>query len=120
MCSIENYVMQQEVPGVPCSCLCVAEACPPERFPGIPVFSFFVKSAREVPAFRFFPEKDEEDISSVSTCNVKLLETINTASHRMRFHIYTDGSLLDFAQGAGIGVFSHLFPITCRPFDDSL
>ncbi|GFU70847.1 uncharacterized protein LOC103524116, partial [Trichonephila clavipes] len=24
-------------------------------------------------------------------------------------HIYTDGSLLDFAQGAGIGVFSHLF-----------
>ncbi|GFU32610.1 hypothetical protein TNCV_4876651 [Trichonephila clavipes] len=29
-------------------------------------------SAREVPAFRFFfPEKDEEDISSVSTCNVK-------------------------------------------------
>ncbi|GFX11503.1 uncharacterized protein LOC103524116 [Trichonephila clavipes] len=25
-------------------------------------------------------------------------------------HIYTDGSLLDFAQGAGIGVFSHLFP----------
>ncbi|GFS99319.1 hypothetical protein TNCV_1601291 [Trichonephila clavipes] len=27
--------------------------------------------AREVPAFRFFPEKDEEDVSSVSTCNVK-------------------------------------------------
>ncbi|GFV29516.1 hypothetical protein TNCV_4489701 [Trichonephila clavipes] len=24
-------------------------------------------------------------------------------------HIYTDGSLLDFAQGAGIGVFSHHF-----------
>ncbi|GFU21897.1 SCAN box domain-containing protein [Trichonephila clavipes] len=27
--------------------------------------------AREVLAFRFFPEKDEEDVSSVSTCNVK-------------------------------------------------
>ncbi|GFU78275.1 uncharacterized protein LOC103524116 [Trichonephila clavipes] len=27
----------------------------------------------------------------------------------MWLHIYTDGSLLDFAQGAGIGVFSHLF-----------
>ncbi|GFX72040.1 hypothetical protein TNCV_1892471 [Trichonephila clavipes] len=27
--------------------------------------------AREVPAFRFFPEKDEEDVSSVSTCIVK-------------------------------------------------
>ncbi|GFX84689.1 probable RNA-directed DNA polymerase from transposon X-element [Trichonephila clavipes] len=40
-------------------------------------------------------------------------------------HIYTDGSLLDFAQGAGIGVFSHLFsfylhagPLTTH-FDDS-
>ncbi|GFX88338.1 transposable element Tc3 transposase [Trichonephila clavipes] len=39
--------------------------------------------------------------------------------------IYTDGSLLDFAQGAGIGVFSHLFsfylytgPLTTH-FDDS-
>ncbi|GFW99887.1 uncharacterized protein TNCV_3510061 [Trichonephila clavipes] len=30
-----------------------------------------VKSAREVPAFRFFPEKDKEEVSSVSTCNVK-------------------------------------------------
>ncbi|GFX58635.1 uncharacterized protein TNCV_418141 [Trichonephila clavipes] len=28
--------------------------------------------AREVPAFRFFPEKDEEDVSSVSICNVKV------------------------------------------------
>ncbi|GFT51542.1 PC4 domain-containing protein [Trichonephila clavipes] len=31
-----------------------------------------VKSAREVPAFRFFPEKDKEEVSSVFTCNVKL------------------------------------------------
>ncbi|GFW99775.1 hypothetical protein TNCV_3420041 [Trichonephila clavipes] len=30
-----------------------------------------VKSAREVPAFRFFPEKDKEEVSSVFTCNVK-------------------------------------------------
>ncbi|GFX28838.1 uncharacterized protein TNCV_4250771 [Trichonephila clavipes] len=30
-----------------------------------------VKSAREVPAFRFFPQKDKEDVSSVFTCNVK-------------------------------------------------
>ncbi|GFU48111.1 retrovirus-related Pol polyprotein from transposon 412 [Trichonephila clavipes] len=32
--------------------------------------ALLVPSAREVPAFRFFPEKDE-DVSSVSTCNVK-------------------------------------------------
>ncbi|GFS61530.1 retrovirus-related Pol polyprotein from transposon 17.6 [Trichonephila clavipes] len=32
-----------------------------------------VKSAREVPAFRFFPEKDKEEVSSVSTCNVKCI-----------------------------------------------
>ncbi|GFU95731.1 uncharacterized protein LOC103524116 [Trichonephila clavipes] len=38
------------------------------------------------------------------------LETINTHFPPEEwFHIYTDGSLLDFAQGAGIGVFSHLF-----------
>ncbi|GFX12730.1 DDE_3 domain-containing protein [Trichonephila clavipes] len=30
-----------------------------------------VKCAREVPAFRFFPEKDKEEVSSVFTCNVK-------------------------------------------------
>ncbi|GFU33224.1 uncharacterized protein TNCV_4157261 [Trichonephila clavipes] len=30
-----------------------------------------VKSAREVPAFRFFPEKDKEEVSSVFTCNIK-------------------------------------------------
>ncbi|GFX96442.1 uncharacterized protein TNCV_1441171 [Trichonephila clavipes] len=33
-----------------------------------------VKSAREVPAFRFFPEKDKEEVSSVFTCNVKGIE----------------------------------------------
>ncbi|GFW80758.1 uncharacterized protein LOC103521360 [Trichonephila clavipes] len=38
------------------------------------------------------------------------LETINIRFPPEEwFHIYTDGSLLDFAQGAGIGVFSHLF-----------
>ncbi|GFW26501.1 uncharacterized protein LOC103524116 [Trichonephila clavipes] len=38
------------------------------------------------------------------------LETINTRFPPEEcLHIYTDGSLLDFAQGAGIGVFSHLF-----------
>ncbi|GFV60517.1 uncharacterized protein LOC103524116 [Trichonephila clavipes] len=37
-------------------------------------------------------------------------ETINTPFPPEEWlHIYTDGSLLDFAQGAGIGVFSHLF-----------
>ncbi|GFW93656.1 uncharacterized protein LOC103524116 [Trichonephila clavipes] len=38
------------------------------------------------------------------------LETINTRFPPEEWlHIYTDGSLLDFAQGAGIGIFSHLF-----------
>ncbi|GFU89049.1 membrane-associated tyrosine- and threonine-specific cdc2-inhibitory kinase [Trichonephila clavipes] len=38
------------------------------------------------------------------------LETINTRFPPEEWlPIYTDGSLLDFAQGAGIGVFSHLF-----------
>ncbi|GFV44756.1 uncharacterized protein TNCV_563071 [Trichonephila clavipes] len=38
------------------------------------------------------------------------LETINTRFPPEEWlHIYTDGSLLDLAQGAGIGVFSHLF-----------
>ncbi|GFT48729.1 uncharacterized protein LOC103524116 [Trichonephila clavipes] len=38
------------------------------------------------------------------------LETINTRFPPEEWlHIYTDGSLLDFSQGAGIGVFSHLF-----------
>ncbi|GFW60506.1 uncharacterized protein LOC103524116 [Trichonephila clavipes] len=38
------------------------------------------------------------------------LETINTRFPPEEWlHIYTDGSILDFAQGAGIGVFSHLF-----------
>ncbi|GFU81428.1 uncharacterized protein LOC103524116 [Trichonephila clavipes] len=54
------------------------------------------------------------------------LETINTRFPPEEWlHIYTDGSLLDFAQGAGIGVFSHLFsfylhagPLT-NHFDDS-
>ncbi|GFT10784.1 uncharacterized protein LOC103524116 [Trichonephila clavipes] len=40
----------------------------------------------------------------------KSLETINTRFPPEEWlHICTDGSLLDFAQGAGIGVFSHLF-----------
>ncbi|GFV42045.1 uncharacterized protein LOC103524116 [Trichonephila clavipes] len=54
------------------------------------------------------------------------LETINTRFPLEEWlHIYTDGSLLDFAQDAGIGVFSHLFsfylhagPLTTH-FDDS-
>ncbi|GFW71053.1 uncharacterized protein LOC103524116 [Trichonephila clavipes] len=54
------------------------------------------------------------------------LETTNTRFPPEEWlHIYTDGSLLDFAQGAGIGVFSHLFsfylhagPLTTH-FDDS-
>ncbi|GFS49553.1 transposon Ty3-I Gag-Pol polyprotein [Trichonephila clavipes] len=54
------------------------------------------------------------------------LETINTRFPPEEWlHIYTNGSLLDFAQGAGIGVFSHLFsfylhagPLTTH-FDDS-
>ncbi|GFW69048.1 hypothetical protein TNCV_2919461 [Trichonephila clavipes] len=54
------------------------------------------------------------------------LETINTRFPPEEWlHIYTEGSLLDFAQGAGIGVFSHFFsfylhagPLTTQ-FDDS-
>ncbi|GFS59229.1 uncharacterized protein LOC103524116 [Trichonephila clavipes] len=38
------------------------------------------------------------------------LETINTRFPPEEWlHIYTDGSLLDFSRGTGIGVFSHLF-----------
>ncbi|GFT04022.1 uncharacterized protein TNCV_2959931 [Trichonephila clavipes] len=33
-----------------------------------------VKSPLEVPAFRFFPEKDKEEVSSVFTCNVKAIK----------------------------------------------
>ncbi|GFX37244.1 uncharacterized protein LOC103524116 [Trichonephila clavipes] len=41
---------------------------------------------------------------------IEALETINTRFPPEEWlHIYTAGSLLDFAQGAGIGVFSHLF-----------
>ncbi|GFU72975.1 uncharacterized protein LOC103524116 [Trichonephila clavipes] len=54
------------------------------------------------------------------------LETINARFPPEEWlHIYTDGSLLDFAQDAGIGVFSHLLsfylhadPLTTH-FDDS-
>ncbi|GFX82876.1 uncharacterized protein TNCV_2958321 [Trichonephila clavipes] len=43
------------------------------RSAGCKCFPFLlVKSAREVPAFRFFPEKDTEEVSSVFTCNVKV------------------------------------------------
>ncbi|GFS98938.1 uncharacterized protein LOC103524116 [Trichonephila clavipes] len=44
------------------------------------------------------------------------LETINTRFPPEEWlHIYTDGSLLDFAQGAGIGVFNHLFYLHAGP-----
>ncbi|GFT89668.1 uncharacterized protein TNCV_3137571 [Trichonephila clavipes] len=44
------------------------------------------------------------------------LETINTRFPPEEWlHIYTDGSLLDFAQAAGIGVFSHLFYLHAGP-----
>ncbi|GFV35192.1 uncharacterized protein LOC103524116 [Trichonephila clavipes] len=63
---------------------------------------------------------------SPSALHAIALETINTRFPPEEWlHIYTDGSLLDFAQGAGIGVFSHLFsfylhagPLTTH-FDDS-
>ncbi|GFU15752.1 hypothetical protein TNCV_2367241 [Trichonephila clavipes] len=50
------------------------EVCPPvcASYERCSCVFLLVKSAREVPAFRFFPEKDEEDVSSVSTCNVKV------------------------------------------------
>ncbi|GFV65923.1 uncharacterized protein LOC103524116 [Trichonephila clavipes] len=48
--------------------------------------------------------------SSPTALHAIALETINTRFPPEEWlHIYTDGSLLDFAQGAGIGVFSHLF-----------
>ncbi|GFU61147.1 uncharacterized protein LOC103524116 [Trichonephila clavipes] len=47
---------------------------------------------------------------SPSALHAIALETINTRFPPEKWlHIYTDGSLLDFAQRAGIGVFSHLF-----------
>ncbi|GFU20073.1 uncharacterized protein LOC103524116 [Trichonephila clavipes] len=49
-------------------------------------------------------------LSNFKTVRLIALETINTRFPPEEWlHIYTDGSLLDFAQGAGIGVFSHLF-----------
>ncbi|GFX14197.1 uncharacterized protein LOC103524116 [Trichonephila clavipes] len=67
-----------------------------------------------------------EKILSSTALHAIALETINTRFPLEEWlHIYTDGSLLDFAQGAGIGVFSHLFsfylhagPLTTH-FDDS-
>ncbi|GFW85332.1 uncharacterized protein TNCV_3250691 [Trichonephila clavipes] len=47
-----------------------------------------VKSAREVPAFRFFPEKDKEEVSSVFTCNVK--ETREYELERLRLSNATE------------------------------
>ncbi|GFV65935.1 uncharacterized protein LOC103521360, partial [Trichonephila clavipes] len=48
--------------------------------------------------------------SSPTALHAIALETINTRFPPEEWlHIYTDGSLLDVAQGAGIGVFSHLF-----------
>ncbi|GFX80484.1 uncharacterized protein LOC103524116 [Trichonephila clavipes] len=47
---------------------------------------------------------------SLTALHAIALETINIRFPPEEWlHIYTDGSLLDFAQGAGIGVFSHLF-----------
>ncbi|GFU35524.1 uncharacterized protein TNCV_3543211, partial [Trichonephila clavipes] len=62
---------------------------------------------------------------SPTTLHAIALETIKTCFPPEEWlHIYTDGSLLDFAQGAGLGVFSHLFsfylhagPLTTH-FDD--
>ncbi|GFS50087.1 hypothetical protein TNCV_881251 [Trichonephila clavipes] len=50
------------------------EVCPPvcASYERCSCVFLFVKSAREVPAFRFFPEKEKEEVSSVSTCNVKV------------------------------------------------
>ncbi|GFV07541.1 putative RNA-directed DNA polymerase from transposon X-element [Trichonephila clavipes] len=51
----------------------------------------------------------KRDLSSTALHAIAL-ETINTRFPPEEWlHIYTDGSLLDFSQGAGIGVFSHLF-----------
>ncbi|GFT56039.1 hypothetical protein TNCV_3117241 [Trichonephila clavipes] len=51
------------------------EVCPPvcASYERCSCVFLLVKSAREVPDFRFFPEKDKEDVSSVSTCNVKCI-----------------------------------------------
>ncbi|GFV04623.1 uncharacterized protein LOC103524116 [Trichonephila clavipes] len=64
------------------------------------------------------------DRRTSSPCHVELHEPRSDYVRQLS-HIYTDGSLLDFAQGAGIGVFSHLFsfylhagPLTTY-FDDS-
>ncbi|GFV93312.1 uncharacterized protein TNCV_3685351 [Trichonephila clavipes] len=51
----------------------------------------------------------KRDLSPTALHSIAL-ETINTRFPPEEWlHIYTDGSLLDFAQCAGIGVFSHLF-----------
>ncbi|GFT91162.1 probable RNA-directed DNA polymerase from transposon X-element [Trichonephila clavipes] len=51
----------------------------------------------------------KRDLSSTALHAIAL-ETINTRFPPEKWlHVYTDGSLLDFSQGAGIGVFSHLF-----------
>ncbi|GFS70069.1 uncharacterized protein LOC103524116 [Trichonephila clavipes] len=63
---------------------------------------------------------------SPTALHVIALKLSIPASHREEWlHIYTDGSLLDFVQGAGIGVFSHLFSfylhagLLTTHFDDS-
>ncbi|GFX95621.1 hypothetical protein TNCV_4885471 [Trichonephila clavipes] len=47
------------------------------------------------------------------------LETINTRFHRRSDYIYTDGSLLDFAQALALVFLSPLLLFTRRPFDNS-
>ncbi|GFV81062.1 uncharacterized protein LOC103524116 [Trichonephila clavipes] len=76
--------------------------------------------------FDVFSFDDESTSKSPTALHAIALETINTRFPPEEWlHIYTDGSLLDFAQVAGIGVFSHLFsfylhagPLTTH-FDDS-
>ncbi|GFV23477.1 uncharacterized protein LOC103524116 [Trichonephila clavipes] len=83
----------------------------------IPGISRILQAATNIRAIRSSTEetgvsyaKETWVSKSPTALHAIALETINTRFPPEEWlHVYTDGSLLDFAQGAGIGVFSHLF-----------
>ncbi|GFX09973.1 ubiquitin carboxyl-terminal hydrolase 40 [Trichonephila clavipes] len=127
----EHYTIR-EAGLVEASCLTIEEGEPPA--PDQPFTNIIEKNAailfNRLPNNSFWRDYDSDGGRNLKTQKGFIqcvpLETINTRFPPEEWlHIYTDGSLLDFAQGAGIGVFSHPFsfylhagPLTTH-FDDS-